>query len=415
MRQGNREPRLPGVGMGIFWTACVAAIYLVASAVAVAAQTPSAATPETTLRFSTPYAGRPASGSVVVEVYVDGPAPVESVVLYVDDEIVAAQEQAPYRFVVELGEANRSHSFEAIAYDAEDVVARRRIETPAIPVDEVVEVNLRQLYVTVTRAGSLEGRLDRDSFTVLDQGVRQELVTFAGGSAALTMALLLDTSVSMVGEQLALAVAGLDAALGRLEPLDEAAVYAFDDQVRHVARFDGPGARAADSLPRGALGSQPGGTALNDVLYLALRTLERRQGRRVVVLLSDGVDVHSALRAEDVRRAQGGSDAMVYWIFLDAKELGARRTSVWRTSDDHVREQATLRRLVEESGGRVVAIERADEIARAFHEVFDELRSQYVLGYYPSQQRGDGGWHPIEVIVRGSDLKARSRRGYYDR
>jgi Ca-activated chloride channel homolog len=399
------------VGMARVGAACGVATLL---AGLVMAQTTGAPPTETTLRFSTPFEGRPASGSLFVEVYVDGPALVESVVLYVDEEIIAAKEEPPYRFLVELGEENRAHSFEAIAYDARDVVARRRIETPAIPVDEVVDINLRQLYVTVTRAGSLEGGLDREAFTVLDQGRPQNLVTFADGSAALTLALLLDTSISMMGEQLALALAGLDAALGRLELLDEASVYAFDDQLRHVARFAGPGARAADLLSLGDRSAQ-GGTALNDVLYLALRNLERRQGRRVVILLSDGVDVHSALSAEDVRRAQGGSDAMVYWIFLDDKPIGARQTSVWRTSQDHLREQVTLRRLVEESGGRVVAIRRAGEIADAFHEVFDELRSQYVLGFYPSQQRGDGSWHRIEVIVRGPGLGARTRRGYYDR
>lgn len=370
--------------------------------------------PETTLRFSTPAAGRPASGPTIVEVYVDGPAFVESVVLYVDDEVVAAQEKPPYRFNVDLGDENVPHTFEAIAFGEEDEVARQRIETPAIPVDAEVEVNLRQLYVTVTRNGRLEGRLGRDAFTVLDEGKSQGLVTFADGRAALTLALLLDTSVSMEGEQLSLAIAGLDAALGRLEELDEATVYAFDDLLRRTAHFSGPGSKASDVL-RGSDLAAGGGTGLNDMLYLAIRRLETRQGRRVVILLSDGVDVHSALHAEDVVRAQGESDAVVYWIFLDDKPFGARRSSMWRSSEEHVKEQAQLRKLVEDSGGRLIEIKTADAIAGAFHEIFDELRAQYVLGYYPSNQSGNGDWHKVEVKVRGGDLKARTRRGYYDR
>jgi Ca-activated chloride channel homolog len=369
--------------------------------------------PAVLVLFERPPAGKPAIGPVAVVLDVVGDAPVTELVLWVDGVERGRRDRAPWRFDVDLGEENRGHRFEAAAFAGDRELGRGAIETPAFRVDEALDLGLRQLYVSVTRGGGAVSGLSREDFTVIDDGQPQELVTFDGGDAALTVALLLDASASMEGVRLEAAVGGVEAFLAGLGPLDEAEVLAFDDLLRGAVRVPASGAGAW----RETIGQlrAAGGTAVNDMLYLALRSLEARQGRRVVVLLSDGVDVHSALSAEEVLWAQGVSDAAVYWIQLaDAGEFDRVR-SARRSVDEHGRERAGLLQVVERSGGRVVRVDSVAEIAAAFTGILAELRSQYVLGYYPTVDVDDGRWHDVEVRVAAPRLSVRTRRGYFDR
>jgi Ca-activated chloride channel family protein len=370
-------------------------------------------TPEPLLYFVSPPIGRPAIGDTRLEVAFSGANDIVGVVFLVDGREVGRRDAAPWALEVALPEENIPHRLEAVAIAGGREVGRAVLDTPTYRIDDVSEVSLRQLYVSVTKGGEPEIDLARAAFRIRDDGRAERIVTFEGGDAALTMALLLDTSWSMVGAQLGAALAGIDAALARLGALDEALVVTFDDLQRHEARFDGADHQTAGTALEDAMAG--GGTALNDALYTAIRQLDARLGRRVVVLLSDGVDVHSALRGAEVRWAQGASDAMVYWIRIAGTEARRPHRSVWRPVDEHERERSDLVALVEESGGRVVEIRRVAEIAAAFDNIFDELRSQYVLGYYPSVDRDDGKWHEIKVEVSVAGTSVRTRKGYYDR
>jgi Ca-activated chloride channel family protein len=157
-----------------------------------------------------------------------------------------------------------------------------------------------------------------------------------------------------------------------------------------------------------------GGTAIHDHLYLALRRLESRQGRRVAILLSDGVDVHGALEAADVLWAARRSRSVVYWIRLEDESTDRGFASQWRDAAAHREALARLGESVTETGGRVVAIRDIASAPAAFEEILRELRSQYVLGYYPSVDRGDESWHDVAVSVRRSGVDVRTRSGYVD-
>ena len=158
-----------------------------------------------------------------------------------------------------------------------------------------------------------------------------------------------------------------------------------------------------------------GNTALNDHLYLALKRLDTRQGRRVVLLLSDGADVHSVLGMEDVLWKAQRSQAMIYWIRLEDEgpHQGASFNSSWRNYVENEAEFALLERSITDSGGRIVSVDQASDVPAAFREILSELREQYVLGYYPSNIRNDGSWHNIKVAARDSD-NVRARNGYVD-
>jgi Ca-activated chloride channel family protein len=161
-----------------------------------------------------------------------------------------------------------------------------------------------------------------------------------------------------------------------------------------------------------------GGTALTDHLYAAFKILDGRQGRKVVVVLSDGLDVYSALRMRDVLWKAQRSQAIVYWIQLkDQPVVGVEPGmyhSSWRDAETNKEEHETLRRLVLESGGRIQEIERIGDVEGAFQNILAELRDQYVLGYYPTDLRHDGSWRQVQVRVRGLGNQVRVREGYVD-
>ena len=120
---------------------------------------------------------------------------------------------------------------------------------------------------------------------------------------------------------------------------------------------------------------------------------------------------------EQVRRAIRMNQAVVYWIVppLGDGGGGAGHRSSWRDPDQHERERELLERTVLESGGRIVELESLEQTPEAFETVLQELRGQYVLGYYPPVAGRAGTWHPTEVKVRDAGLMIRSRVGYYER
>lgn len=352
-------------------------------------------------------------GEVTIEADVLSATQVVEVVFRVDGEVVGRRTEPPWRVTVDVGQANVPHTFEATARDAAGDTATGRVVTRTIAVDEAVDLELQQLYVTVTRSGERVLDLPRQAFTVLDEGERQELVTFEGGDVPLVAALLVDTSLSMRGARIRAALEGARAFVSGMRPLDEASLMLFSDRPMHVTPFTSDAAEIARGL--GEVEAD-GGTAVNDHLYAALKRLDRQQGRRVVVLLSDGIDVESVLSIEDVLWKARRSQALVYWIRLRDGESGnvISRTTAWRDMAGQERERAGLARLVQESGGRIVDLARIEEAPAAFREVLAELREQYVLGYYPSANLNDGRWHRVQVQAQGFGLSVRAREGYVD-
>jgi Ca-activated chloride channel family protein len=341
-------------------------------------------------------------GSAAVEFFVDG---VKMAELF----------EPPYRVKVEVGFENVEHEFKVVARSADGQRASRVIVTAALHVDEIVEVELQQLYVTVGEGDRRVLDLDRDEFRIFDEGKRQEIVTFERGDVPLTATLLLDCSVSMEkGDRLAGALAGAQRFVEAMNPLDRANVVLFSGRLLRASDFTDDQAVLQQSLDNV---EAVGGTAINDHLFLSLANLEKEQGRRVVVALSDGEDVHSVLKMREVVEKARSSQALIYWIFL--REPGATDeirtyTTSWRDAEANRAEAKLLRRAIRESGGRIEIVESLEEIDDAFVEIMAELREQYVIGYYPSEDRADGSWHDVKVRVARTGLAVRTREGYLD-
>lgn len=352
-------------------------------------------------------------GEVEIVAEVLSAEPVTEVVFQVDDEVVTRLTEPPWRHRVDVGQANVPHNFTVTATDAAGESARATVITRTIAVDMALDLELQQLYVTATSGGRRVLDLPREGFTVIDEGDEQQIVTFERGDVPLTAALLVDTSVSMKGARLQAALEGAKAFVANMKELDEASLVLFSDRLLHATPYTGEPAVMSAGLGDVEAG---GGTALNDHLYSALKQLELQQGRRVVVLLSDGTDIESVLSIDDVLWKARRSQALVYWIRLRDDETGrvVARTSGWRDMEGHRREVDGLERLVLESGGRVVEIDQVSQATAAFRDILTELRDQYVIGYYPSRNENDGSWHDVRVRVRRGGVSLRTREGYVD-
>ncbi len=361
----------------------------------------------------TPPPGQPVAGLVEFEVDVISGGAIEEVVFRVDGREVARRTEPPFRATVDVGPENVEHLFEVTARDdlGEEASVVRR--TPALRIDEALELELQQLYVTVSRGGVRVLNLNRDVFEISDDGETQDIVTFERGDVPITAALVLDTSLSMKGRRLRQALSGARSFVDAIRELDEATLLLFSDRLLHMTPFTNDSSSLAAGL---AEVEAAGGSAINDHLYLALKLLESRQGRRVVVLLSDGGDIESGLDIEAVKWFAARSRALVYWIRESHgdSDLLLSWSSAWRNADEHRSQFRGLEKIVSDSGGRIVEIQQIEEAPAAFAEILAELRDQYVIGYYPSNRRDDGSWHRTRVRLRGTIGNVRVREGYID-
>ena len=365
---------------------------------------------ELQVRIVEPAPGAPAFGPVQVTAEVRGPRPAV-VEFWLDGRRAATADRPPWRRTLDTGQENVPRRLRVVAIGADGNRAHAEIVLSAIRVDEEVELQLQQLYVTATNADGAVLDLERGDFRVFEEGDAQSLVTFERGDVPLTAVLLVDSSTSMRGAPLAAAIEGARTFAAGMQPLDEAQLVLFSDQVLHRTPFTGD----PEVLAAGLSGGEArGGSAITDHLLLALLGLERRQGRRLIVLLSDGIDVESVLGTAELEPVVGRSNALLYWIRLDDDPEDARYRSLWRGFEEHAAELVGLARLAERSGGRVIDVARLDDVPAAFRTILDELRRQYVLGWYPSGLKHDGSWRDLRVDVGRRGVEARSRSGYYD-
>jgi VWFA-related protein len=363
-----------------------------------------------TVKIMAPAAAQPVFGQVVVEAQVTG-AGIERVEFLLDGKQVGVARHPPYTVTVDVGDENREREWKVVAYGAGGVAVLDRVVTLPIRIDDQMNVRLQQLFITVLRNGARTLELTQEDFRIFDNGEPQRIVAFDKGELPITAVLLLDASESMKGDLLAAAESGARAFVGGMRPLDQAMLALFSDQLLRVTDFTADHA----VLEAGLTGvSASGGTAVDDFLYLSLKLLEGRQGRRVVVLLSDGSDVNSVLSMADVLRKARTSQALIYWIQLEGGAKHKSYTSSWRGHAENDRDYKDLERAVEESGGRIQPVQRLDQIEGVFRGIMQELREQYAIGYYPSNLKNDGSWHAVKAEVDLSGCRVRTAHGYVD-
>ena len=356
-------------------------------------------------------------GELDVVVDVLSNAKIFEVEIQLDGRPIGTLTMEPFRMHVDLGDTNTQHRFSVVARDVDGNEATHSVVTNPVPIAADYEVDLQQLYVSVTRNDERVLDLGRDAFGVIDEGDQHELVTFARGDIPFTAVLLIDASASMMGEKIDSAVAGAAFFVHGMRDLDQAQVMVFSDQILSSTPITG----AKALLTAGLSGTEArGGTAIQDHLFVALKLLGQRQGRRVLVLLSDGVDSHSVLPNEQVFETARRSNVLIYWIRFarDPSDPQADEkvnlSSAWKNPEQYREQRGILVDAVNESGGRIFPVASPNEIRPVFNSILGELREQYVLGYYPKKKSKDGRWHRVKVEVAAAGVDVRAPRGYVD-
>jgi Ca-activated chloride channel family protein len=270
-----------------------------------------------------------------------------------------------------------------------------------------VDVKLVNVFVTVTdEHGSPVANLNKQNFQLLEDGRAQKISVFDKESELpLSIVLDVDTSLS-TRKDLPLELASARRfAHTIIRPVDALSLYDFSEVVSQDLSFTSD-LRAIDrAIERVHAGAA---TALYDALYLGAQSLEDRQGRKVLVVITDGGDTVSQVSYQEALRAAQQAEAIVYSIIDVPIEASAGRD----TGGEHA-----LIQLSEDTGGKYYYAASIAQLDQAFRAISDELRTQYLLAYYPSQRLADSDFRRIEVKLAGlpeaANYKARHRTGYY--
>ena len=290
---------------------------------------------------------------------------------------------------------------------ADQPVSGVMVDTVSIATTQVV------VNVTVTNArGKYVTGLDKEAFSLLEDGRDQEMLEFFGEEAPLAVAVVLDTSGSVIEKDLNKYRNSVMDLAYRLRPTDTLAVYTFDaDGVKKIRDFN---TTVQGLKPLLKQVSGQGNTPLYDAILTASADLrERPERRRALVLISDGADSASSTTLREVERRTFLAGTAVYAIDLVNTDKSSRR-SVERQASAQ-----TLKQISQESGGRYITTDGGFflltsrmKLKRIFDDLIDELHSQYTITYEPGNARRIGRWRTIRVGLEQADLNARTRLGY---
>jgi Ca-activated chloride channel homolog len=256
------------------------------------------------------------------------------------------------------------------------------------------------VYATATDGtGRLVSDLAQADFEILDNGKPVTIAAFSNDPQPFTAVVMLDTSASMT-EHLKLLNQASEQFLIRLLPVDKAQVGAFNDKLQLSGTFTNDRDELIAALDELQFGNS---TRLWDGLAFSLDALKGVEGRRVVLLFTDGDDTASKVRFSEVMNRARDEEVMVYGIGLSVDFFNGVRQV--RSRPDR-----NLRRIAEETGGGSFELMKSDQLGATFTRVAQELRSQYLLAFAPDTL--DGKPHRLDVRVKRPGVTVRARKSY---
>lgn len=256
------------------------------------------------------------------------------------------------------------------------------------------------VYATATdTTGRLVSDLTQDDFEILDNGKPVEISSFSNDPQPFTAVVMLDTSASMT-EHLRLLNQAAEQFIIRLLPVDRAQVGAFNDKIQLSGTFTNDRDELIAALDDLQVGNS---TRLWDGLSSSIDALKPVDGRRVVLLFTDGEDYGSRTRFSEVVDRSRTDEVMVYGIGLETNYFNGVRQV--RSRPDR-----SLRRIAEETGGGSFELQKTDLLASTFTRVAQELRSQYLMAFAPATL--DGKVHKLDVRTKRPGITVRARKSY---
>jgi VWFA-related protein len=267
-------------------------------------------------------------------------------------------------------------------------------------------VDLVNLGVTVTdKKGNLVSDLTVDDFVIYEDGKKQTVRFFSSGltpgpgEAETHLGLLLDVSESM-GEDIAFTKTAAIKFLNTLLEAVDITVVDFDTEVRVTRYGQSEFARVIERIRRQ---KATGWTALYDAIGVYLDGAAGQDGRKVMLLYTDGGDTRSAISWGDLVDLLKASDVTIYVV----GELEHQSAS---TKNE---QRMVLQQMADITGGQAYFPNSVKELDRMYEKVLAEIRAQYTLGYLSANEKTDGTWRKVEVKVTRKDCRIRTRKGYF--
>lgn len=287
-------------------------------------------------------------------------------------------------------------------------------------------VNVVNLFFNVKdKKGLLIPGLTKTDFEVMEDGQPQTIKYFSAESnQPLTLGILIDSSASQARVLEYEKEVGAAFLRDVLRQKDEAFLISFDVTVDLLQDFTNSAPMLSRAMDRtkintgGSGGGLPGlgggpfptandpkGTLLYDAIYLASHDkLATEVGRKAMIILTDGEDQGSQLKIRDAIEAAQKADAMCYVILIADRGFYGGAYGGDRE----------MKKLAEETGGRAIeASNKPEKLRAAFDQIAAELRSQYSIGYTPTNTKLDGSFRKVEIVAKDKDYRVQARKGYY--
>lgn len=374
---------------------------------------PVAAGSERVARFVRPRHLSTVVGSspFLLEIQPPGSARVREVRISLDGEPLTVLTAPPWKGSFEAGDGSSGHVLRAEVLFTDDAVHTATVRTSPLKIMEVEEVDLVNLHAVVRdRQGNYIRDLGRENFSIVEDGVPQTIRRFSTDLKPLAVGIVLDASKSMKGGKME---ATKNSALRFLDTLgegDRALVVTFSNRVR-VLQPPTTDRKLLAAAIRSA--GAEGGTALYDGVWRTADYLRRLDGRRVMLLLTDGRDEAwngmepgSLHTLEEALDHANRNDVMIFAVGygrnLKQLDFYQRRTL-----------ESILLRMAETSGGAVLFPKRIGSLKKAFETVTRDLRHQYSIAYSSTNEARDGAWRTIELRTDVPDHEVVTRKGYF--
>jgi Ca-activated chloride channel homolog len=266
-----------------------------------------------------------------------------------------------------------------------------------------VQTNLVNILASVIDAhGQPIPDLPQDVFEISEEGVPQKIERFeAETNRPLDVALMVDASMSTFKDMKFEAEAAAHFVRQVVRPGDTLSVFEFDEKVTQLSEFSADVPKLQEAVRRITPGS---GTSIYDAIVLSSNSLRRRPGerRRAIVMVTDAGETTSVSKFEDTRRAAIASEALLYSIVIRPANESGRNTA-----GEHA-----LITITDSTGGVMFMVDEMQQLDAMFDRIDRELRTQYLLGYYPTPVPPPGSHRHLTVQVKSGDL-VRYRKEYF--
>lgn len=333
---------------------------------------------------------------ISAEVTIEDLSDVAYVEFKIGDETIFVDHEPPFETWYDFGNAPKSFVVRAIARHVDEITVSDAIVTRRTRFTQIERVNRVVMWINVTdREERPVIDLDREDFKLYEADSEQKIIDFYLEDRPIQLAIVLDSSGSMI-DKIEEVHEAASSFVDTLRPEDSALIIDFDENVFLIQDLTSD----HDELKSSLSSTTPlGATAMYDALHASYRKLEGLEGRKAIVLLTDGEDNTSQFSYKRVLDEAKANRTLIYTIGIGGG-TGAPRKGV-------------LKEFAEVTGGRAFFVKKASDLGEVYRKIAEELRTQFYMTYATDNEKWNGRWVPLKVTSKNPEHRIKARRGFF--